>query len=203
MNKQFPFAVVGCICGWSGVILQYIATSQLLDVNMIQFLSYFTILTNLMMAVFFTVLLFPTSSLSKTLNTPSKATAITVYILVVGLVYQAVLRQLFHPEGLFLVSDNIVHGLNPLLMLVYWWMVIRGEKLAWNNIGYWVIYPLVFLGYSLLRGAYVHWYPYPFLDVDTFGYATVLTNSAWVSLLFIMLFAMFIRISNRTTKLQH
>ena len=31
-------------------------------------------------------------------------------------------------------------------------------------------FPLAYFGYSLIRGAIVDWYPYPFMDVNRHGY---------------------------------
>jgi len=42
----------------------------------------------------------------------------------------------------------------------------------------WLLYPLAYLVYTLIRGAQVDWYPYPFLDVSRHGYGGVLLNCA-------------------------
>ena len=41
-----------------------------------------------------------------------------------------------------------------------------------------LVYPIAWVVYSLVRGAIVDWYPYPFLDVETLGYAEVLLTCA-------------------------
>jgi hypothetical protein len=33
----------------------------------------------------------------------------------------------------------------------------------------WLAYPAAWLGYTLIRGASVDWYPYPFVDVSQLG----------------------------------
>jgi hypothetical protein len=40
----------------------------------------------------------------------------------------------------------------------------------------WLAYPLVWFAYTLIRGASVDWYPYPFVDVAAHGYGRVLVN---------------------------
>ncbi|HEY7849859.1 MAG TPA: Pr6Pr family membrane protein, partial [Ktedonobacterales bacterium] len=37
-------------------------------------------------------------------------------------------------------------------------------KLSMRQLGYWLIYPFLYLAYSLIRGAIVGFYPYPFLN---------------------------------------
>jgi hypothetical protein len=37
----------------------------------------------------------------------------------------------------------------------------------------WLIFPLAWLAFTLIRGAVDNWYPYPFLDPDNGGYRSV------------------------------
>jgi hypothetical protein len=46
-------------------------------------------------------------------------------------------------------------------------------------------FPAAFLGWTLVRGAWLHEYPYPFIDVDTLGFAVALRNAAAIALLFV------------------
>lgn len=39
--------------------------------------------------------------------------------------------------------------------------------------------------FTLVREAFVHWYPYPFLDVTRIGYAGALLNRPWIAALFL------------------
>jgi len=39
------------------------------------------------------------------------------------------------------------------------------------------------LAFTLIRGAVIGWYPYPVMDVTTLGYAKVVLNCVWVSVL--------------------
>ena len=184
MYKQL-FERLAAPIALSGIVLQYIASSQLKALSLIEFYSYFTILTNTLVAAYFVSSLFPKSQIYRFLHRPETATAITVYIAVVGLVYQTLLRNLYKPEGLFIISDNLVHGLVPMMMLVYWFLYIRKQTINIHNIPKWLMYPALFLCYSLVRGAYTHWYPYPFLNVDDLGYTKVLLNSSAICLLFL------------------
>jgi hypothetical protein len=116
---------------------------------------------------------------------------------VVGVVYQTILRQLYTHEGIYLVSDNMVHGWLPLFTLFYWIKFIYGKHINWNDIPIWLVYPFAFLFYSLIRGAFTGWYPYPFLDVTVIGYPQVWINSGGVTTLFMLLSVLFITLTNR------
>jgi hypothetical protein len=41
----------------------------------------------------------------------------------------------------------------------------------------WLALPISWLGYTLIRGESVDWYPYPFVDVSKHGYDGVLARS--------------------------
>ncbi len=46
----------------------------------------------------------------------------------------------------------------------------------------WLVIPLAYVAYTLVRGASSHWYPYPFLNIDQNGWDSV----AWtVTILFL------------------
>jgi hypothetical protein len=48
-----------------------------------------------------------------------------------------------------------------------------------------LIFPMAYLVYTLFRGAFADWYPYPFIDVGERGVGRVLLNCALVAVLFI------------------
>ena len=47
------------------------------------------------------------------------------------------------------------------------------------------VFPICWAVFAMVRGAFIHFYPYPFIDVDTHGYARVLLNSAVVAVVFV------------------
>ena len=47
------------------------------------------------------------------------------------------------------------------------------------------VFPLCWLGFTLIRGAFGSWYPYPFIDVTKLGYGGAVLNCLWVSLLWL------------------
>ena len=143
------------------------------------FFSYFTILSNLLVAL---TLILPAGS---RLSTPAAQSAIAVYIFIVGLVYNLVLRQVWSPQGWQLVADNLLHVAVPVLYVAWWYYFIPAKAVHWKNLPAWLLFPAVYLAYSLVRGAQVDWYPYPFLDVQQFGYSKVAINAAGVLLAFL------------------
>ena len=158
------------------IIMRYRTAS--VGATLVQYFSYYTILTNIMIAWVCTVLFIrreDTSGRKKVL------TAILVYILTVGLTYNLILRSLWKPEGLQLLADNLLHSIIPLLYLVFWLIFVKKHTLQWNNFLPWLIYPLLYLIYVMIRGAIFGVYPYPFIDVAQIGYPKALLNAVMVT----------------------
>ena len=147
-----------------------------------RFFSFFTILSNLLVAVCVTALLVKPAGFFRT---PGVQSAVTLYILIVGLVYNVVLRHLWSPEGMQAVVDELLHTLIPLLMLFYWWRWTDTHSLRYSQVPRWLIYPACYTVFILCRGHYATWYPYPFMNVTTLGYMQVMINSFFVMLAFL------------------
>lgn len=52
----------------------------------------------------------------------------------------------------------------PVFYVVYWLVHVPKASLRWTQPVAWLVYPLAYLMWTLLRGASVDWYPYPFVD---------------------------------------
>jgi hypothetical protein len=62
-----------------------------------------------------------------------------------------------------------------------WWLVAqRHGALKWSNLPIMLAPTLVYFVYILARGAWVHEYPYPILNVDKLGYGGVLLNAIYM-----------------------
>jgi hypothetical protein len=94
------------------------------------------------------------------------------------------------------IVDELLHSVIPLLFLFLWIFLMRKSFLKWNSFFPWLIYPLCYLFYILIRGAFSGFYPYPFVDVKKLGYSNVLINSLGITLLFTVLFLLFIALGN-------
>ncbi|WP_027378407.1 Pr6Pr family membrane protein [Chryseobacterium daeguense] len=191
--KKF-LALIFCLIGWFALSAQYYLMIQtsvapFLEIN-IRFFSYFTILTNLIVAVYFTSQVFKKNQKSENSGT---LTAVTIYIVIVGLIYQVVLRSTWNPTGLQRVVDELLHTLIPVFVLIYWFLYENKNGLNYKQIPKWAVYPLIYLFYILIRGNFSGFYPYPFVDVVSIGYSKVMMNSFWILVFFVGLSMLFIR----------
>ena len=150
------------------------------------FFSDFTILTNLLVALTLSwPLLQPASRQGRLLARADVRTGVAASIALVGLIYSLLLRQIWQPQGAQWLADELLHDGVPLLFLLYWfWAVPRiAPRLA--QALQWAVYPIAYLVYALLRGAWLGSYPYPFLDVAKLGYGRVALSSIGVFVAFL------------------
>jgi hypothetical protein len=195
-NRKY-FLIIGSIIGWFAVTAQLclILHNRVASVEetIIRYFSFFTVLTNLLVTIYFTVSwLKPNSGLGRFFLRPGVCTAIAVYIVIVGLVYQLILRGIWHPTGLQRLVDELLHSVMPLYFLVYWFMGLPAKAVHWRQQMSWLIYPLVYLIFILLRGAFADYYPYPFVDPTQLGYDRVLINCGLLLLVFSAISALLI-----------
>jgi hypothetical protein len=176
------------ILGFVVVILQFYLMMETRTVSesesIVRFFSYFTILSNLILAISFAVQAFRKKTI--VILTP-----ITVYITIVGLVYQILLRHTWSPTGLQMIVDELLHSIIPSLAIMYWFLY-ESNKISYNQIPKWLIFPLVYLSYILIRGHYSGFYPYSFVDVSKFGLNQVLVNSVFLIVVFVLFCILFI-----------
>jgi hypothetical protein len=185
------------LIAWFCVVLQfYISTDTFTNV-----ISYFTILCNSLIAVSLTFsVFFSQTLLGKFFSGLSVKTAVALYIFIVFVVYNTVLRGIWKPTGWQLFLDNILHVAIPILYILYWLFLADKGKLNWKNGFYWLIFPLFYLIYSLIRGSAVGWYPYPFLNVDKLGFGQVLINIVIMLIVFLISGSALIAINNKFEK---
>lgn len=177
---------------WFTVIAQYYLmienrVTPIIETS-IRFFSFFTILTNSLVAIYFTLSILK----KKIIDKPGTLTAVTVYITIVGIVYQIILRPIWKPTGLQMIVNELLHSVIPLLVILFWYLYEEKKSLTYKQLPMWLIYPFVYLLYILVRGSISNFYPYPFVDVANLGFAKVLSNSAILMLVFISIAALFI-----------
>lgn len=108
-------------------------------------------------------------------------------IAVTGLVYVSVLRGLFVLTPAERVADTGLHYLTPLLVVVGWLAFGPRPRVDRRSVAVTLAFPVLWLAFTLVRGAATGWYPYPFVDADAEGYAAVALNCGLVTALFLVL----------------
>ncbi|GAA1767561.1 Pr6Pr family membrane protein [Agromyces humatus] len=96
-------------------------------------------------------------------------TMVTVYVLVSGIVFGIIVAQASTRDYRVDVpwSDTLLHFVVPALAVVAWTadsIIAVNPRVPWTTVGWVLVYPSIWLAYTLARGADVGWYPYFFLD---------------------------------------
>ncbi|MBT2372066.1 Pr6Pr family membrane protein [Pseudomonas fluorescens] len=189
------YVTVTALAGWAGLaIQQYLIfySRWTLDASLlgglVSFFSFFTVLTNTLAVVVLSYALVSRPSAGRRFFLqPAVGSGVAVSIVVVGLAYSLLLRHLWSPQGFQFIADELLHDVMPLLFLGYWWFCVPKGRLRFAHIGLWVIYPLVYFAYVLLRGHLLGQYQYPFIDVDTLGYPQVFVNAGGILVGFVVI----------------
>ncbi|HVG12636.1 MAG TPA: Pr6Pr family membrane protein [Flavisolibacter sp.] len=190
-------ALFFAVIAWFAVVTQAILMVQnrtaSVPETIARFFSFFTILTNTLVALFYTTRAAGTSSY----NRAGILTALAVYITIVGLVYQVVLRGIWQPTGMQRLVDELLHTVNPVLFILYWYLYEKKSEVQYRQIRGWLVYPLLYLVLILFRGHISGFYPYPFVNVAEIGFGKTMINSLLLMLFFILIASGFIAIGKR------
>lgn len=194
MQKQSAriIALLGALLGWFAVITQLylMMENRVVSVpgTLLRFFSFFTIDTNIIVALCFTFIFLGSKyRLGRFFSKASTMTAITVYITIVGIVYNVILRSLWEPQGMQKTVDELLHSVIPALFIIFWLIFVPIEQLKWKNAFPWLIFPILYMAYAIVHGAITRFYPYPFVDVNDLGYTKALLNAAGILLVILLL----------------
>ncbi|HYJ49010.1 MAG TPA: Pr6Pr family membrane protein, partial [Microbacterium sp.] len=105
--------------------------------------------------------------------------SITTYMIVTGLVYNILLRNIELPQGSEPIpwSNETLHVVAPVFLLLDLFLGPLRRRLNWNAVVAIAVFPIVWAVYTLVRGPLVtspitgnpYWYPYPFMDPNNFA----------------------------------
>ncbi|MEP6892966.1 MAG: Pr6Pr family membrane protein [Gaiellaceae bacterium] len=108
-------------------------------------------------------------------------------ITITGIVYSTVLARIHEPKGWEQVSTNAVfHYIVPIMMVLGWLLFGPRPRITRSVVAWALIWPVLWMSYTLAHGAVSKWYPYPFVDVATHGYGRVLLNAVGIGVIFVL-----------------
>lgn len=166
------------LLGVFALIMQAIATSLAIPgyftslLNVVNFFSYFTILTNISVTLW---LLLGFQSLQAGQkhwwgDDPQLKGSILTAATVTILVYWTLLVNIPLPNVPAEIANFLLHLVVPLGMWIDW-IIVRDPvpQGYWQMLRSWLVFPILFGIYSVIRGKFVNWYPYFFLDPGVVG----------------------------------
>jgi len=173
-------------------------TIDLLLGSPVRVLSYFTIQSNILLAVVFVLAARRAWTARRPLSSALTG-ATLLYITITGLVYHLLLANASSPfsmtggtaapTGWQWISNQILHTAVPIAALLDWLLLTTPGRLHLRQAATWLLYPLAYLAFSFARGELIlpgtpGRYLYPFLDVDLHSYKNVLANALLLGLAF-------------------
>ena len=196
-NKESASLSILC---WFTVILQLL----LIIINrqasvfetIIRFFTFFTILTNILVAMVFTANWLQPKNSFQFFNKPNMQVAIAVYIFVVGFVYNTILRFIWQPKGWDKVADELLHLVIPIVYILFWYFKFSKKEINYKSVFGWLLFPIIYIVIVMIRGYFSGYYPYPFLHVGNLGVEKVVYNSILMTLFFVVVSVVFYQINN-------
>lgn len=177
-NYLVGYKVFFALLGFSAIITEIAtlaATGKFAPAN---FFSYFTIESNIIAVVAFLVSAFAVYAGKKSVWLDYFRGAATFFMIVTGIVFAILLAGIENAQLTAVPWDNtVLHYLIPIAIAIDWIMHPPVRRFTFRQATAWIIFPIVYLVYSLFRGAIVGWYPYPFLNPANGGYTQVLVTS--------------------------
>lgn len=158
-----------------GIVLLLILIFDLFSTPSIpNFLSYFTIQTNILSALVF---LYVGINKDKKPVKDLLRGGITTYMIITGIAYALLLEktqgQLDYPW-----INLVYHKIMPALVTISWIFFPVKLHLRYKQAFLWLVFPLIYGVYTLIRGLLVNWYPYDFVNPIKIGYGAVFLNFA-------------------------
>jgi hypothetical protein len=155
----------------------------------VNFFSFFTVLSNLLAAIALAWagawgLRAGRASATEPRSIAFALVCVTTYMIITGIVYNALLRGIPLPQGSTVPwSNEVLHVVAPIVLLLDLLVAPRRRGLGWGAVPAALAFPVAWIVYTLIRGPLTvnpvsgapWWYPYPFLDPHGFasGYGTV------------------------------
>jgi hypothetical protein len=134
-------------------------------------LSYFTIWSNIGVAIVVTMLYINPSRDSKIFRVMRNTTLLMIAL--TGILYVALIAPYEKVYGLNIVANVFEHYVTPMVAVIVW--VIAGPR-GWmtfkDSLKIYVV-PIIYLAFTLVKGAITHRYPYTFFNVVKYGYGPV------------------------------
>ena len=190
VNKKLVLIVARPIFGsltLTAIIAQALYLQQSGVLNIFNYLGYFTNLSNILVGV---ILIISAGYLMANRQPSVKDDVIrgaaTLYMTITGVVYITLLSN--EDLGLLMPWVNIVtHIILPIYVIADWLYQPPRTKLQIKYIMVWLVWPLAYVLYTLIRGGITGWYPYPFLNpAHVGGYGAVMLYGAAILVTFLV-----------------
>lgn len=176
--------VLTALLGFSAVVTEVATLVERGTLVPANFLSFFTVQSNLLAAGVLLVAAYAGPGRSRAAGSrrlDAWRGAVTVYMVLVLVVFAVLLSGLDAELTAVPWDNTVLHRIVPVLVVLDWLVAPPRHRIPRSASLLWLLYPLAYLGYTLVRGASVGWYPYPFTDPAHGGYGQVALTSVAIA----------------------
>ena len=161
----------------------------------IKLFRYFTIQSNLLVAVYFALTVsgkFDDSDFFKRFFG-----SVFLSIFVTGIVFAGYLEWTYVSPGLYKIGSALLHYISPILVTMYLLQSKEDYSFEYKDIKVWLIYPVSYLVYLIIQGVITNDYLYPFFDVPTIGVLGLVISTFFLVLFFFGMSILLVKIFSK------
>jgi hypothetical protein len=176
--------MLAAFLGFSALVTEVATLAAEHRFNSADFFSYFTVEANTLAIISLAL-----SSFAVATGTVSRALdlfrgAVTLYMTTTILIFIVLLSGYSSKELTAVPWDNtVLHYLIPIIIILDWLIDTPASTIAYRSAVLWLGFPLAYLFYSLIRGHFVHWYPYPFMNPGHRGYLALVITAVVIAVI--------------------
>jgi hypothetical protein len=142
--------------------------------RVIRFFSYFTIESNLLVAVTAAMLAINPTRDGRVWRVLRLNAAFGITVTLVT--YAVLLAPQHNPHGINALTNAGLHYVVPIMTIIGWVVFGPRPRIDEKTVLLSLIWPALYIVYTIAHGAASGWYPYPFVDVVHLGYVTTVRN---------------------------
>ncbi len=165
-------ALIAATALLSTIILVFAFAKETPDVGILKSIwfcmHYFTIWTNVFVGLYLMV-----AVIKGYWPSIGWLTALTLWISIVGLIYHLILAANHHPEGIMAATNVAHHTIVPIGTYLIWLLTKPRTLISKRAPFIWLVFPLGYTAYVLIRGSFDNVYPYFYMDPEVMGWTGV------------------------------
>ena len=135
-------------------------------------LSYFTIWSNFLVAITVTMIYRGLSTVTTWFKVLRLSSLLMITITMI--VYIIILAPDANPQSWNIYTNLLLHYITPPVTIIVWLIFGPRKWINWSIVFKSLLIPIIYIIYTLIRGAIINKYPFGFINVVELGYAGAL-----------------------------
>lgn len=170
------------LLGLSSILIELIVLVERGRFVPANFFSFFTVESNIFAALMLIVGALMVGRSKQPIILDLLRGAATLYMLMTGIIFSILLSGLDAELTVVPWNNTVLHYIMPIVLAIDWIADRPKNNIRFSKGIVWIIFPIAYVAYTLLRGAFVGWYPYPFLNPATGGYGRIFLISILITI---------------------